>query len=91
MYEWDEAKRRANLAKHGVDFADMVRFNWDTAVFMRTDVVNHEVREVMAGMIGDTLHVVIYADRGIDLTRIISLRRASRYETRIWNHAQTQG
>ena len=22
MYEWDEAKRKANLAKHVVDFAD---------------------------------------------------------------------
>jgi uncharacterized DUF497 family protein len=23
-YEWDEAKRQANIAKHGVDFADAV-------------------------------------------------------------------
>lgn len=23
-YEWDEAKRKANLRKHGVDFADVV-------------------------------------------------------------------
>lgn len=23
-YEWDESKRHANLAKHGVDFADAV-------------------------------------------------------------------
>jgi len=22
MYEWDEAKNRSNLAKHGLDFAD---------------------------------------------------------------------
>ena len=22
IYEWDEAKREANLAKHGLDFAD---------------------------------------------------------------------
>ena len=32
MYEWDEGKRQANLAKHGVDFADMDAFEWDTAV-----------------------------------------------------------
>jgi uncharacterized DUF497 family protein len=24
LYEWDSAKSRANLAKHGVDFADAV-------------------------------------------------------------------
>ena len=91
MYEWDEAKRRANIAKHGVDFADMARFDWDTAVFLKTEVLDYEIRETAAGMVGDILFVVTYADRGIDLTRIISLRRASRYETRIWNNAQTQG
>ncbi|MEM7427423.1 MAG: BrnT family toxin [Pseudomonadota bacterium] len=90
MYEWDEAKRQSNLAKHGVDFADMEWFDWDTAVFMRTDVVDYEFRESAVGLIGDILHVVIYTDRELELTRIISMRRASTYETKIWNHAQTQ-
>ena len=31
-YTWDEAKRSANLAKHGVDFADAERFVWETAL-----------------------------------------------------------
>jgi hypothetical protein len=30
-YEWDEAKRAANLAKHGVDFGDIARFDWSAA------------------------------------------------------------
>jgi len=30
-YEWDEAKRAANLAKHGVDFADAVGVLQDLA------------------------------------------------------------
>lgn len=31
-YEWDSAKRRANRAKHRVDFTAMEAFEWDTAV-----------------------------------------------------------
>ena len=31
-YEWDEAKRRSNLTKHGVDFADVARFDFARAV-----------------------------------------------------------
>ncbi len=31
MYDWDEAKRQTNLAKHGVDFTTMVGFDWATA------------------------------------------------------------
>lgn len=31
IYEWDETKARANLLKHGVDFADAVAVFSDTA------------------------------------------------------------
>ncbi len=30
-FEWDEAKRERNLAKHGVDFASFSSFDWDEA------------------------------------------------------------
>ena len=30
-YEWDEAKRRGNLAKHGIDFATAAEFDWPVA------------------------------------------------------------
>ena len=29
---WDEPKRIANFQKHGLDFADVVDFEWETAV-----------------------------------------------------------
>lgn len=32
MYEWDEAKRRENLRKHGVDFAVVEGFAWEQAI-----------------------------------------------------------
>ena len=31
-YEWDETRRQANLAKHGLDFETVRRFGWDTAL-----------------------------------------------------------
>jgi len=32
--EWDEEKRRANLAKHGLDFFDVPAMDWDRAVII---------------------------------------------------------
>ena len=31
-YEWDETKRRDNPEKHGIDFADIEEFDWDSAL-----------------------------------------------------------
>ena len=31
IYEWDEAKRASNLAKHGIDFEEVRSFDWDRA------------------------------------------------------------
>ena len=32
--EWDEEKRRANIQKHGLDFADAQHLDWDHATFI---------------------------------------------------------
>ena len=37
LYEWDPAKARSNLEKHGIDFASVSDFEWDTAVIRRSD------------------------------------------------------
>ena len=78
MYEWDEGKRQANLAKHGVDFADMVAFEWDTAA-LDVDEGHAEPRWIAIGFIGAVLHFVVFTERG-DNIRIISLRKATRRE-----------
>lgn len=36
-YEWDEAKRAANLVKHGVDFADAVGVPFDDFALTKPD------------------------------------------------------
>ena len=80
QYEWDEAKCEANIAKHGVDFADVEAFEWDTAVEAQDDR-HDEARWIAIGFVGPRLHVVAYTARG-DVIRVISLRKANQREER---------
>jgi uncharacterized DUF497 family protein len=83
-YEWDEAKRAANLAKHGVDFADAVGVLFDDYALTRRDPDSqNEDRMVTIGM-GFSLRVlyVVWVERNGDTYRIISARKASPGEIR---------
>jgi len=33
MYEWDDGKEAINRAKHGIGFAAVADFDWDSATF----------------------------------------------------------
>jgi uncharacterized protein len=81
-FEWDEAKRLANLNKHGVDFADAEEFDWIGAEF-RDDqnAVYGEDRFRALGYFRSRMHVVIFALREAR-TRIISFRPAVKREIR---------
>lgn len=79
-YEWDSNKAKANLRKHGVDFADAATvFIDDLALTIPDDTLDEE-RFVSIGKdeLGRVL-VVVYAWRGEDI-RIISARKANRRE-----------
>lgn len=79
-YEWDENKRVANLAKHGVDFIDAEDFDWSSAIETIDDRFNYiEDRWVALGFIDNRLHVLIYTMRGENI-RLISLRKANKRE-----------
>lgn len=79
-YEWDEGKRAANLARHGVDFMAAEDFEWDTAVETIDNRFDYgEERWVALGLIRKRLHVLVYTYRTVTI-RIISLRKANRRE-----------
>ena len=78
--EWDEAKRRGNLAKHRIDFTAIEDFEWETAVIEPSDR-DGETRWAATGYIGDRLHWVVYTERD-SIRRIISLRKATPKERR---------
>ena len=77
MYEWDEAKRQANLRKHGVDFAEVEGFLWEYSISSEDRLGEYgEQRMVSIGPIGLRLYVLVWTARG-DLVRVISLRPAN--------------
>ena len=79
-YEWDEAKRLANLKKHKVDFYAVYDFEWDTASIKPSE--GHiEHRLVALGYLKDRLHQLVYVIRG-NRRRIISFRIAKPKERR---------
>lgn len=84
MYEWDEVKRTASLEKHGVDFAAMAGFDWETAIVIR-DTRKHygEARLRAAGLIDGRLHMAVFTWRNGNI-RMISLRKANAREQRQW-------
>jgi uncharacterized DUF497 family protein len=83
-FEWDEAKRRSNPAKHGVDFADAVGVFHDPASMTLEDHGAHgEARYATLGRgYLDRLLLVVWVERDADTLRIISARKASPGEAR---------
>ena len=79
-YEWDEAKRKANIAKHGVDFALVHDFDFETAWVTADDRFAYgENREIALGQIGQRVYVLVFHRRGSAI-RVISLRKANARE-----------
>ena len=80
QYEWDPAKAEANLAAHGVSFAEAVAVLEDNFALTREDPAREgEPRFVTLGMssVGHLL-VVVYTYREPNIIRIISAWRANR-------------
>jgi uncharacterized DUF497 family protein len=79
-FEWDEHKRRANIAKHGIDFADVEEVFRDRGSRDALAGGEHgEVRRVRIGRFKSRVITVVYTMRG-DVLRIISARNARRTE-----------
>ncbi|MEC9360047.1 MAG: BrnT family toxin [Pseudomonadota bacterium] len=78
QYEWDENKRLANLRKHGLDFRDAPRV-LEGPILSAEDSRFAEVRYFCIGLLKDFVVVVAYTYRG-DVTRIISMRKATTHE-----------
>ena len=81
-FEWDRAKAKANLRKHGVDFADAVSVFDDALAVTIEERGESEERWITMGVdsLGRLL-VVAYTWRDCVL-RVISARIATRRERR---------
>jgi uncharacterized protein len=79
-FEWDERKRRTNLAKHGIDF-ETAKLIFEGTFIEREDRRRGygEQRIVAYGEASGIVLCVVYTRRE-DTLRIISVRRARRDE-----------
>lgn len=84
-YQWDPDKAFANFDKHGVDFADAVGvFEDEWALTTKDELVDFEQRFATLGMdFLSRILVVVYTYRFDDI-RIISARRATKRERKIY-------
>ncbi|MCA3692537.1 MAG: BrnT family toxin [Aquidulcibacter sp.] len=71
-FEWDEEKNRANILKHGVDFADAMLIFENFVLSAEDRRYNYgEQRMRSIGIMDDECFVVVHTQRG-GSTRLIS-------------------
>jgi len=88
IFEWDEAKNRANIRKHGLDFADAAQmFNGPVLARPDSRADYGEPRWIGSGMINGRLAFTAFTQRSGNTIRIISLRKASREERKEYENA----
>ena len=84
MVTWDEPKRRSNIKDHGLDFVgcDSV---FDGPIITQEDdrLVYGEQRINLIGLLAGQVVYMTYTERRDDL-QVISLRKATRHETRYY-------
>jgi uncharacterized protein len=82
-FEWDEAKRLANLDKHGIDFIDIPEiFDGDIVTFEDDRYSYGEQRFVTFGLLQGRV-IAVHTERG-EAIRIISARKATKNEQRTY-------
>ena len=73
---WDESKRQRNLAKHGLDFADLDEWFFLEAITAPAKNGRH----IAIGRLHDGTIAVVFALLGSEAVSVISMRPASRKE-----------
>jgi hypothetical protein len=78
---WDEAKRKSNLKKHGLDFNDayMVYENLDKCTYDASRGDEYRLMDVALAVVRGRLLTLIYREED-DAVRVISFRHALRTE-----------
>lgn len=83
-FEWDAQKRLSNVRRHGIDFQDATAiFDGDVAIMTDDRFDYDEERFVTLGLLRGQIIVVVHTERE-GVTRLISARKATKYERRIF-------
>jgi len=80
-FEWDEAKNKRNIQKHGIDFVDVSDvFKLPMLVGLNHRKEYGEDRWIGIGLLKNILVVIVFTERKDELTRLISARKATKHE-----------
>jgi len=80
-FEWDETKRMTNISKHGLDFVDGLKAFQNRLLVRRDSRKEYgEDRWQGIGEIEDQIVVLVFTERSLEKIRIISIRKANKYE-----------
>ncbi len=83
-FTWDEAKRRFNLIKHRLDFVNASAvFDGITVTFEDDRFDYGEQRFITLGLLSGMVVVITHTERD-DGIRVISMRKASKYEQKLY-------
>ena len=83
-FEWDEDKRQANLRKHRLDFSDAaIVFTGETFTFEDDRFEHGEDRYMTLGLLRGLVVVIAHSERDNKI-RVISMRKATRNEQRLY-------
>lgn len=78
-FEWDEAKRHTNLAKHGLDFLDADLVLEGPYLLTEARTMEGETRHLAIGRLAGRHVAMIFTERD-GAIRVISLRKARQRE-----------
>ena len=85
-FEWDPKKAATNRRKHGVSFAEAATcFDDPHGCYLKNEAPSFEDRLILIGLSAKSrLLFVVHAEVGRDSIRIVSARRASPAQRRIY-------
>jgi uncharacterized DUF497 family protein len=91
MVIWDEAKRKSNLEKHGLDFVDahLVYESPNKITFQSPREAEARMQDIAMVAVHGRALTLVYVERGSDI-HAVSFRVASRKEREVYEQAQDQ-
>ncbi len=83
-FEWDEVKRKSNIKKHGIDFINSPMIFDGYTLTVEDDRFDYgEERFITFGIFEERVVVVVHTENE-DSIRIISIRKATKYEEKAY-------
>lgn len=87
-FEWDEQKNIRNIQWHGIDFVDVSEmFNYYMLIDLDDREEYGEDRWVGIGILRNSIVVVVFKEKAPDTIRLISARKANKYERQRYQKA----